>query len=123
MAAEKILPAKPGLYNSRALPASGDRFPCLAIGGSPPLGLAFVPKLLSLCQRKLNFHFAVLEIHPGGDERQAPLLRLADQLANFVFTHQELAGPQGSVIEDVAVLVRPDMAIEQPQFAIFDQPI
>src|SRR5437660_12874613 len=37
--------------------------------------------------------------------------------------HEQLAGTQRSVVEDVAMLVRPDVAVKQPEFAIFDQAI
>ena len=37
--------------------------------------------------------------------------------------HQQLAGAQRRVIEDVAMLVGADVAIEEPEFAIFDQSV
>ena len=51
------------------------------------------------------------------------LLRLADELANFFFVDQQLAGAQRSVVEDVAVVIGADVAVEQPEFAIFKQAI
>src|SRR5439155_24424044 len=101
----------------------GDSLSCLAVCGSAPLGLAFVPELLALGHRKFNLYSAIFEVHTRGDERQPPLLRFTDQLANFFFMHEQLAGTQRSVVEDVAMLVRPDVAVKQPEFAIFDQAI
>src|SRR5579863_4197341 len=37
--------------------------------------------------------------------------------------YQQLAGAQGCVVEDVAVLIRPDVAVQQPELAVFYQPV
>ena len=74
-------------------------------------------------QREFNFHSAILEIQTGGDEGQALLLGLADELANLLFMDQQLAGAQGRVVEDVAVIIRADVAVEQPEFAVLEQSV
>ena len=79
--------------------------------------------MLAFGQGEFNFHSAVLEVHPGGDEGEALLLGLADELANFFFVDQQLAGAQGGMVEDVAVVVGSDVAVEQPEFAILEQPV
>src|SRR5207247_7813397 len=101
----------------------GDSLSFLAVLCSAPLGLSFVPDLLAFGQREFNLYSAIFEVHTRGDERQPPLLRFTDQLANFFFMHEQLAGTQRSVVEDVAMLVGPDVAVKQPEFAIFDQAI
>src|ERR1700739_5005067 len=89
------------------------------ICGAAPLGFTLVPQLLALCKCKLQFYSAVLEIHPGGDESEPFLLRLADQFPQFVFMNKELSRAQRCMIEDVAVLIRTDVRIQQPEFPIF----
>ena len=37
--------------------------------------------------------------------------------------HQQLASAEGCMIVNVAVFVCPNMAVEQPEFVVFDQPI
>src|SRR3989442_11248259 len=98
-------------------------FARLPIGGFAALGLALVPELLAFGQGKFELYSAVLKIHAGGDEGEPALLRLANQLADFLPVHQQLAGAQRSVVEDVAMLVGADVAVEQPEFAVFDEPI
>src|SRR6266852_8751973 len=98
-------------------------FARLPIGGFAALGLALVPELLAFGQGKFELYSAVFKIHAGGDEGEPALLRPANQLADFLPVHQQLAGAQRSVVEDVAVLVGADVAVEQPEFAVFDEPI
>jgi hypothetical protein len=39
---------------------------------------------------------------------------LADQLANFFLVNEQLAGAEGGVVGIVSVVVRANMAVEQP---------
>src|SRR5579871_2355825 len=71
------------------------------VGGATTLGFAFIPELLAFSQGKFNFYFTVLEIHPCRDQRQALLLSLADQPADFFSVHEKLPRTQRSVIKDV----------------------
>ena len=93
------------------LSRSCDRFSRFFVRSIAPLGFAFIPELLAFGQRYLNLYFTVLEVHPGGDECQPALLGFADQLADLFFMYQELAGAQGRVVKDVAVLIRPNVAV------------
>src|SRR3974390_780146 len=89
-----------------------DRFPCLFIGRPAPLGLALIPKLLALGQRQLHFDSAIFKVQADGNQREALLLGLADQLADFLAVHQQFAGTKRSVVVDVAMLVRTDMRVQ-----------
>ncbi len=104
------------------LPAS-DGFPRFFVRGPAAFGFAFVPELFSFGQRQFNFYFAILEVHSDGNQRQPFLLGFADQLADFFFVHEQLAGAQGGVVVNVAMLVGADMGIQQPEFAIFYQAV
>jgi len=79
--------------------------------------------LLAFGQCYFNFHFTVLKVHPCGNQREPALLCLANELADLLFMYQQLTRAQRRMIEDVAVLVRPDVAIQQPQLAVFDQSV
>ena len=98
-----------------------DRLSRFFVGGAPPLGLALVPQLLAFGQSELHLHSAVLEVHPRGDQGQSLLLRLADQLADLFAVHQQLASPQRGVVEDVAMLIRADVGVQQPEGIVLDQ--
>src|SRR5215472_2716648 len=89
----------------------------------PPLSLAFIPELLAFSQREFNLYSTTLEIHPRRDQGQTLLLRLAHELADLLFMHQQLPGPQCRVIRIASVFVGADMAVQQPQFPILDEPI
>ncbi len=104
------------------LPAS-DCFPSFFVGRPSPLGFAFIPELLAFGEGQFNFYFAVLEVHADGDQRQSLLLGFADQLADFFFVHEQLAGAERGVVVNVAVLVGADVGVEQPEFAVLDQTV
>src|SRR5579864_2270343 len=105
------------------LSSSRDRFPCLFIRRSPPLRFTLVPELLALGQSQLHFDSPILEVHSSWNQRQALLLRLADQLANFFAMHQQLSRAQGSMIKDVAVLVGTNMRVQQPDRVVLNQAV
>src|SRR4051794_40765720 len=69
-----------------------DRLASFFVRRSPSLGLALVPELLPFCQRKFNLHSTIFEVHPGRDQRQPFLLRLADELLYLVAMHQQFTG-------------------------------
>src|ERR1700687_982726 len=101
----------------------GDGLPRFLVGGATALGLALVPLLFALRQREFDFDLAILEIHARGNQRESLLLGLANQLANFFFVKQKFAGTKGGMIGVVAVLIGADMAVEEPEFTILDQPV
>ena len=51
------------------------------------------------------------------------MLGFADELANFFLVNQELAGAQGGMIGVIAMVVGADVAVEEPEFAVFDQAV
>src|SRR5580704_16938060 len=102
------------------LTRSNDRLSRFFVCGFAPFCFTFIPQLLAFSQRYLNLYFTFLKVHPSGDQRQPALLCLANQFANLLFMHQQLPGSQGGVIKDVAVLVGADVAVQQPELAVFD---
>ena len=79
--------------------------------------------LLALGQCHLHLHSAVPEVQPRGDQRQSLLLGLADQLIQFVSVNQQLTSTERLVVEDVAVLVRADVGVDQPEFPVLHQAV
>ncbi|SRR6266487_5302167 len=108
-----------GLFSS----GSSNRFSCFFVRSPSPFGFTLVPELLAFSQRKFNLYSAVLEVHSRWDESQAFLLGLADQLTELFFMHQEFPRAQGSMVVDVAMFVGADMAVQEPEFAVFDQAV
>ncbi len=95
-----------------------------AVCGTAPFGLALlVPKLFAFGEGQLNFYPPILEVQARGNEGEPFLLRLADELAKLFFMDEQFTGTQRSVVEDVAVVVRTNMAVQQPEFSILEQPI
>jgi hypothetical protein len=70
----------------------------LASGVSRCLGLPLVVRLLAACEGDLDLCLAVLEIQRQRDQRQAALLRLADQSRDLTSVQQQLARPTRLVI-------------------------
>src|SRR5690242_20955771 len=105
------------------LAGAGNGHPGFAVGGAAAFGFALVPELLAFRQRKFNFYPAIFEVQTGWNEGESLLLGLADKLPNLFLMDQEFAGAQRCVVEDVAVIVRSDVAVQQPQLAILEQAI
>jgi len=103
--------------------APSDRLPRLFVGRTTALGLALIPKLFALGQRKFNLDLAVFEVHPRRDQSESLLLRLADQLADFLPMHKQLPRPQRRMIRVAPVFIRTDMAVQQPQLPVLDEPV
>src|SRR5271165_3299040 len=101
----------------------GDSFSGFFIRSAAAFGFALVPELLAFSQGEFNLHSAVLEVHPRGDQGQALLLGLADELAKFLFVDEQLAGAQRRVVENVAMVVGSDVAVKQPKFAVLQQSV
>src|SRR5580765_3800903 len=80
-------------------------FPCFLVRRATPLRLPLVPQLLAFGQSKFDLHSAVLEVHANGYQGEPLRLGLADQLANLFFMHQQLAGPQRSMVVNISMLV------------------
>src|SRR5215469_5097254 len=103
----------------RALPSPRNSLARFLVGGAAALGFALIPQLLTFRERKLHLYPAVFEVHPGGDKGQSFLLGLADQLSQFVFVNQKLAGAKRCVVEDVSMVIGPDVRIQKPELPIF----
>ena len=91
-----------------------DCFSRFAVGRAAAFGLALVPQLLAFGEREFDFHPAIFEVQAGGNQSQSLLLGLADKLPNFLLMDQQLAGAQRRMIEDVAMVVGADVAVQQP---------
>src|SRR5215472_1260245 len=99
---------------------AGDGFAGLFVGRAAALGFALVPELFAFGEGEFDLDSSVLEVHASGDKGESALLGFAHQLAQLFFMDQELAGAQRCVIENVAVLVRTDVTVEQPELAVLD---
>src|ERR1022692_161027 len=108
---------------SSTLPAPSDRLTRFFVCRLTPFCLALVPVLLAFRQSQLHLHPTIAEVQPRWDQRQSLLLRLADEFMQLILVHQQLPGTQGFMVEDVAVFVRTDVRVDQPEFAIFHQPV
>ena len=96
------------------------RFP---IGGAAPLGFTFIPMLFSTRERQFNFYSSILEIHPRRDKRESLLLRFPYQFPNFFLVNQKLSSAQRGMVGIASMFVRTDVAVQQPQFVVFDEAI
>ena len=84
---------------------------------------AFAPVVLFLAfrERQLDLRPALFrKINPQRDEGEPFLLRLPDQLVDFLPMQQQLAGAQGIVIHDIAVAVRADVTMVEKDLAVID---
>src|ERR1035438_8441328 len=108
---------------SSTLPAPSDRLTPFFVCRLTPFCLALVPVLLAFRQSQLHLYPAVAEVTPRRGQRQSLLLRLSDEFVQLILVHQQLPRAQGFMVEDVAVFVRADVRIDQPEFAIFYQPV
>src|SRR4051794_39758819 len=93
------------------------------VSGATFLGLALVPELLALGKRDLALHATMFKVKTCGDERVALLLCLADEFLQLLFVDEKLSRAWRRVIVDIAVLVWPDMRVQKPELAVFDQSI
>src|SRR5271157_1199532 len=101
----------------------GDGFAGFLVGGAAALGFTLVPLLLALGEGEFDFDSSVFEIHAGGDQGESLLLGLANEFANFFFVNQKFAGAQGGMVGGVAVVIGPNMAVEEPEFAVLDEAV
>src|SRR5438270_8740704 len=85
----------------------------LTVSGLALFGLALVPELFAFGESDLAFHSSILEIKTRRDERMAFLLCLSDQLSQLLFVDQQFAGAQRGVVINVAVLIGPNVRIQQ----------
>src|SRR5215813_11360186 len=103
--------------------AAGDSLTCLTVSRFAALGFAFVPALFSSGQCNLTFYFAVAEIESCWDERKTALLGFPNQLSQLFLVQEQLSSTHRVVIEDVSMFIGTDMRVEEPGFAVFDDPV
>ena len=72
---------------------------------------------LPLARASSTFTRPFFEVHSRGNEGEPFLLRFADELPNLLFVDQELTSPQRGMIKDVAVIIRSDVAVQQPKLS------
>src|SRR5262249_5567470 len=99
------------------------RFPGFFIWGTAAFGFTLIPELFAFGECKFHFHTTILEVQAGRNQREALLLSLSDQLADFVLVDKQLTGPERGVVEDVAVIVGTDVSIQKPELAVLDQTV
>ena len=77
-------------------------------------GLPAIILFLAFGQRDLNLGPSPsTEVNAEGHDRESLLLRLAQQLADFLAMEEQLAWPQRIMVHDIAVAIRRDVAIVQ----------
>lgn len=103
--------------------AAGYRFAGFFVGGTAALGLALIPLLLAFGERKFDFNFTALEIDARWNEGESLLLGFANELANFFGMHEKFARANGGMVGITSVLVGADVAVQKPEFVVFDQAI
>jgi hypothetical protein len=81
---------------------------------------AAVPGFLATGDGDFAFGNAITEIDAKGDEGKALLLGFGDEFVDFAAVEEELAGAEGLVIPDAAGEVAGNVAMEEPDFAVFD---
>ena len=72
----------------RSFAGARDGFAGFPISGAAAFSFTFIPELFAFRKCEFDLYFTVLEIHSGGDKREAALLGLAYEFANFLFVHQ-----------------------------------
>src|SRR5258705_11431801 len=90
----------------------------LPIGLPAAERLALVVRLLALGERQQHLDAPFLEVELQRHEREALLDGPANQLADLVRVHQQLALPLLGVIGVAAVTVRADVHVHQPDLAV-----
>ena len=95
------------------LPASCDCFTGFLVCRLAPLRLALVPVLLAFGQRQLHFNPTIAEVESRRDQREPLLLSFTNELIQLILVHQQLPGPKGFMIENVAVFVRTDVRVDR----------
>ena len=79
---------------------------------------------LAFGQPEFDFGMAPLgEIDAERDERETLLLRLAKELIDLLAVEEEFSSTERLVIHDVAVAVRTDVTIEQPDFSVLHKTV
>ena len=103
--------------------AAGDGFAGFFVGGAAALGFALVPLLFAAGDGEFDFHFAAFEVHARGNQRQAALLSLAEQFADFFAVREQFSRAKRGMVRVTAVLVGADVAVQEPELSVLDQAI
>lgn len=83
-------------------------------------GVAAVVQFLALRQSQFDFGESALgEIDPEGNEGQAFLLGLAEQLVDFLPVQEQFPHPDRIMVHDIAVAVGTDVTVVEEDFPVF----
>jgi hypothetical protein len=80
-------------------------------------------QLLSLAECHRHLRNSTLEVHLERDQREPLALDGANQLADLLSVHEQLARARRLMVEAVPLLVRRDVQIEQEHFAVVQNPV
>src|SRR5262252_3768584 len=86
-------------------------------------GFALVPDGLALGQSEFTLDEVLLQVEPGGNQRQAALLGPASKLVDLRPVQQQSPFPHGRMIEVAARQVATDVAVDQPYFVVANQAV
>jgi hypothetical protein len=92
----------------------------LTLGVTLTQSFSLVVFFLSSGECQLYFGPAVFEVQSQGNEGEAFLLGLGCKAGDLVPVQQQLAGPLGFMVENVAILVLGNFQAVEPDFAILD---
>ena len=81
-------------------------------------GGAFVVSLLPLRDPQLHLDVLVLDVKLERDEGRAAVSRDTFEFQDLAVVQKELSGPQRLVVDAVAVRVRADVAVVDPDLAV-----
>src|SRR5918995_6702296 len=99
-------------------PGPGDSTVGLAPGLLLGEGMPLVVRLLAPSQRQLHLRVTVGEVQRQRHQGEALLPGLADQPADLVAPHQQLARPSWLVVGPGALVVLGDVDVTQPDLAV-----
>ena len=83
-------------------------------------GVALVVQMLAHAYAQLHLHPAVLQVQLQRDQRIALALHHLQELSDLGLVQQQLFGPHGIGVEDVALLVGADVHALHKHFAVLD---
>jgi len=109
--------------NALASLATGDRGASLVVRFAFPLGGAFVPFLLALCQCDLAFRSPLAKVEAGRNEGEALLPRSDLQLSQLTLMQQELAGAEGVMVHRISMREGSNVGIQQKDLTVLQQPV
>ena len=83
--------------------------------------LPLVVQLFALAERNLQLYTRIFQIDGEGNDRIALQLDLGKQMHNLALVQQKPARTHGVFVVDIALIVRADMHLADPQLAVLDR--